>query len=76
MPAGRHDDHPLAYRAMGCPCLEINRAGTIRHQPSHRFASAETALAAARNVRRLISEGFKPLEQLAGDLCPLSVSAR
>jgi len=46
-------------------------AGTIRHQASDRFATAETALASARGVRRLITEGFKPLEQLASDLCPL-----
>jgi len=44
---------------------------TIRHDPSKRFARAWDALERAKLVRRLIVDGFKPLEQLADTLCPL-----
>ncbi len=43
---------------------------TIRQSPGSRFANAETAAAAAKDVRRLIISGYKPLEQLADMLCP------
>ncbi len=43
---------------------------TIRQDPNIRFANTENTLAAARGVRRLITNGNQPLEQLATDLCP------
>jgi serine/threonine protein kinase len=44
---------------------------TIRHDPSNRYQSTGKALSGARRVRRLIIDGFKPLEVLAEGLCPM-----
>lgn len=44
---------------------------TIRYEPSKRFGHTFDALKRAQLVRRLITEGYKPLEQLADDLCPM-----
>ena len=44
---------------------------TIRYEASKRYHDTFLALDGARGVRRLIVEGYKPLEQLADDTCPL-----
>jgi hypothetical protein len=43
---------------------------TIRHSASNRFATAEDAIGCAKEIRRLITGGCTPLEQLADMLCP------
>jgi serine/threonine protein kinase len=43
--------------------------GTIRHDPSKRYANPTQALDWARKVRQLIIERYKPLELLAGGKC-------
>ena len=45
--------------------------GTVRHDAHKRLANTTAALETARHVRRLMLEGFKPLEQLADTLCPV-----
>jgi serine/threonine protein kinase len=42
---------------------------SIRHNPSHRYPSATEALVRARDVKHLISAGYRPLELLTGDTC-------
>lgn len=44
---------------------------TIRQEAKHRYDNTVRALEGARQVRRLIIHGYKPLEQLADTLCPL-----
>jgi len=44
---------------------------TIRSEATKRYDNTYRALEGARDVRRLITEGYKPLEQLADNLCPL-----
>jgi serine/threonine protein kinase len=43
--------------------------GTVRQVPQMRFANCARALETANLVRRLIVEGFKPYEELAGGTC-------
>jgi serine/threonine protein kinase len=45
--------------------------GTIRHDPNRRFANPANALDKARMARRLIVQGFMPLEFLASETCPM-----
>ncbi len=42
----------------------------VRYEPMKRFDNTARALEMARTVRRLIVQGYKPLERLAEDLCP------
>jgi hypothetical protein len=44
---------------------------TIRFDPQHRYDNTARALDGARDVRRLICDEYKPLEQLADCLCPM-----
>ena len=44
---------------------------TIRYDASKRYDNTFRALEGARDVRRLVVEEYKPLEQLADTLCPL-----
>jgi serine/threonine-protein kinase len=44
---------------------------TIRQDPNSRYANASQALDGARKVRQLIVDGYKPLEILSGDKCPV-----
>jgi len=43
---------------------------TIRQSASNRFTSTDDAIGCANEIKRLITRGYKPLEQLADMLCP------
>jgi serine/threonine protein kinase len=45
--------------------------GTIRQEPRKRFTTPALAIDKANTVRRLITEGFRPLEEIADGLCPV-----
>jgi serine/threonine protein kinase len=44
---------------------------TIRHNTAKRYPNTFQALQDARNIRHLVAEGYKPLEQLADGMCPI-----